>query len=68
MLILRDLLSRFSQLKSANCREQLRVEIAIIVVIKIVLLWLIWWLCFSHPVSKETRQQAVTQILLTPSK
>jgi hypothetical protein len=46
----------------------LGIEIGSILVLKIFLLWAIWWVCFSHPVAKETIQQTVTKILLSPSK
>lgn len=68
MLVIKDFFSKFSQLKRIHHGEKLGVEIAIIMVIKIVLLWLIWWLCFSQPINKEVRQHAVTKILLTPSR
>ena len=58
----------FLKLRSFICSRELSIEIGLILIFKIFLLWAIWWVCFSHPISKETRQQAVTQILLTPSK
>jgi hypothetical protein len=58
----------FLKLSSFIRSRGLGFEICLIIALKIFLLWAIWWACFSHPISKETRQQAVTQILLTPLK
>lgn len=58
----------FLKLTSFIRSKGLGFEISLILALKIFLLWAIWWACFSHPIAKETRQQAVTQILLTPSK
>jgi len=58
----------FLKLTSFIRSKGLGFEISLILAIKIFLLWAIWWICFSHPIAKESRQHAVTQILLTPLK
>ena len=58
---------RLRQLKSSNKSGQLAIEIAIILIIKVMLLWLIWAMFFSHPIAKDARQSAVTRIILNHS-
>ena len=52
------------QLKRADQSKRLAVEITIILLVKLMLLWLIWAMFFSHPIAKETRQSAVTRVIL----
>jgi hypothetical protein len=58
----------FIKISSFFQAKGLGFEIGVILIFKIILLWVIWWAFFSHPIAKESRQQAVTQTLLTPSK
>lgn len=43
-------------------------QIAAILLIKTVIIFVLWLLFFSHPISKNERQKAVTQIILNQSK
>ncbi|MFM9913424.1 MAG: cytochrome oxidase putative small subunit CydP [Methylophilaceae bacterium] len=43
---------------------RLALEISLALAIKLLLLWLLWMLFFSHPIAKNDRQQAVTRIIL----
>jgi hypothetical protein len=52
------------QLKDANKSRRLVIEITIILIVKVILLWLIWAIFFSHPIAKEARQSEVTRIIL----
>jgi len=52
------------QLKGANKSGRLAIEISIILIVKVILLWLIWGMFFSHPIAKEARQSAVTRLIL----
>lgn len=52
------------QLKGANKSWRLAIEISIILIVKVMLLWLIWAMFFSHPIAKEARQSAVTRLIL----
>lgn len=52
------------QLKGANKSGRLAIEISIILIVKVMLLWLIWAMFFSHPIAKEARQSAVTRLIL----
>jgi len=58
----------FLKLNNFFQSKGLAFEIGVILIFKILILWGIWWAFFSHPIAKESRQQAVTQTLLTPSK
>jgi len=64
MQIISRYFDRLRQLKSSNKSGQLAIEIAIILIIKVMLLWLIWAMFFSHPIAKDARQSAVTRIIL----
>jgi hypothetical protein len=55
------------RLKASRKSGRLAIEISIILVIKIFLLWLLWALCFSHPIAKDARQLAVTRMILNHS-
>jgi len=55
------------RLKKSRKSGRLGIEISIILTIKIILLWLIWALCFSHPIAKDARQLAVTRMILSHS-
>lgn len=52
------------QLKSADKSRQLAIEITIILLVKVILLWLIWAMFFSHPIAKEVRQSEITRMIL----
>lgn len=43
---------------------RLGVEIALILMVKVILLWLIWSAYFSHPIAKDARQAATTRLIL----
>ncbi len=58
------IINHFKALKANHKKKRLAVEIGLVLVIKVLLLWLIWLLFFSHPIAKEARQQAVTRIML----
>jgi hypothetical protein len=55
------------RLKEARKSSQFAIEITLILVIKIILLGLLWALCFSHPIAKDARQLAVTRMILNHS-
>jgi len=55
------------RLKESNQTGRFAFEISIILIIKILLLWLLWALCFSQPIAKDARQLAVTRIILNHS-
>ena len=63
MLITRCL-KHLKDLKAEGKFGRLAIEITLILVVKALLLWLIWALCFSHPIPKDARQNAVTGIIL----
>ncbi|MEQ1602184.1 MAG: cytochrome oxidase putative small subunit CydP [Methylophilaceae bacterium] len=44
------------------------IEIAVILIVKILLLWFIWTAFFSHPIPKDARQNATTRMILNQSK
>ena len=54
-------------LKNTKKPLRLAVEITLVLVIKVILLWLLWALCFSQPVAKDARQSAVTRMILNQS-
>lgn len=64
MQMLSKYFEHIRQLKSADKSGRLVIEIAIILIIKVMLLWLIWVMFFSHPIAKEARQSEVTRIIL----
>jgi len=55
------------RLKESNKSARFTFEISIILIIKVLLLWLLWALCFSNPIAEDSRQLAVTRILLNQS-
>ncbi|MGB4813123.1 MAG: cytochrome oxidase putative small subunit CydP [Methylophilaceae bacterium] len=57
--------NRIKHLKQKQKNGRLVVEVTIIIVVKIALLWLLWALCFSHPIAKDARQLAVTRMILS---
>ncbi len=59
--------NHFKRLKESEKFGRLAIEITIILVIKIILLWLLWSLFFSHPIAKDARQLAVTRMILSHS-
>lgn len=58
---------RLKRLKEARKSGQLAFEIIIILIVKIGLLWLLWAVCFSHPIAKDARQLSVTRMILNHS-
>jgi hypothetical protein len=64
MQILSKYFEHLRQLKGANRPGRLAIEITLILIIKVMLLWLIWVMFFSHPIAKEARQSEVTRIIL----
>jgi hypothetical protein len=65
--MLTQYLNHFKHLRDSKQLNRLGIEIAVILVVKVFLLYLLWALCFSNPIAKETRQLAVTRILLHSS-
>jgi hypothetical protein len=61
-------ISHLSSLKAHRRYSRLAIEITVILLTKVVLLYLLWWACFSHPIAKQDRQQAVTRIIMSTSK
>lgn len=57
-------LTRVKSLWAKRQYNRLTIEITCILMVKLALLWLLWSLCFSHPVKKVDRQEAVTKIIL----
>jgi hypothetical protein len=57
----------FKRLKESRKSGRLALELSIILIIKILLLCLLWALCFSHPIAKDARQLAVTRMILNHS-
>jgi len=64
MQIISKYFNHLRQLKGANKSGRLAIEISIILIVKVMLLWLIWAMFFSHPLAKEARQSAVTRLIL----
>jgi len=64
MQILSKYFEHLRQLKDSNKSGRLTFEITMILIVKVMLLWLIWAMFFSHPVVKEARQSAVTRLIL----
>lgn len=58
------IINHFKVLKANHKNKRLAIEISVVLMVKILLLWLIWMLFFSHPIAKEARQEAVTRIIL----
>jgi hypothetical protein len=56
--------NRLRRFKESRKSGRLAMEISIILILKILLLWALWMLFFSHPIAKEVRQQAVTRMIL----
>ena len=63
-MLIKRCLKHLKDLKAEGKFGRLTIEIALILVVKALLLWLIWALCFSHPIPKSARQNAVTSIIL----
>jgi hypothetical protein len=64
MQILSNYFEHLRQLRGANKSGRLVIEITIILIVKVLLLWLIWAMFFSHPIPKQARQSEVTRIIL----
>lgn len=61
-------ISHLSSLKVNRQYSRLAIEITVILIAKVFLLYLLWWVCFSHPIAKQDRQAAVTRIIMNTSK
>jgi hypothetical protein len=61
-------ISHLSSLKANRQYSRLAIEITVILIAKVILLYLLWWACFSHPIAKQDRQAAVTRIIMNTSK
>ncbi|MGZ8252531.1 MAG: cytochrome oxidase putative small subunit CydP [Methylophilaceae bacterium] len=57
-------LARLRNLRATGRFGRLAIEITVILILKMLLLWLLWAICFSNPVPKESRQTAVTNLIL----
>jgi hypothetical protein len=60
-------LQHIKRLQKSSNSGRLALEISLILIIKFFLLWLLWSLCFSHPIARDARQLAVTRVLLNQS-
>jgi hypothetical protein len=56
--------NRIKLFKKNHKYSQLTIEITLIIIVKVALLWFLWLQCFSHPISKDARQLAVTRVIL----
>ncbi len=56
------------RLRDSNKNGRLAFEITVILIVKVILLWTIWALFFSNPVAKDSRQAAVTKIILNQTQ
>jgi len=65
--MMKQLYSRMTRLKKDQKYGRLALEISLILIIKIMLLWLLWALCFSNPIPKDDRESAVTRMILNHS-
>jgi hypothetical protein len=61
---LRHYFEYLGELKKQQRFSRLTLEICIILAVKVLLLWLLWWASFSNPIPKQVRQEAVTEIIL----
>jgi hypothetical protein len=60
-------INHLKSLKKSRKSGQLHIEVTVVLLIKFALLWLLWALCFSHPIAKDARQLAVTRMILNQS-
>ncbi len=51
-------------MKAIPKKNQLRIEIALVIAIKLILLTLLWYICFSHPIADKLNANAVSDHLL----
>ncbi len=61
-------INHLKRLKGGNKNGRLAFEITVILVVKVILLWTIWALFFSNPVAKDSRQAAVTKLILNKTQ
>ncbi|MDO9281738.1 MAG: hypothetical protein Q7T88_05095 [Methylotenera sp.] len=61
-------INHIKRLRSDSKNGRLALEITVILIVKVILLWAIWTLFFSHPVAKDSRQAAVTKIILNKTQ
>jgi len=53
-------------LRTFFTKNPYRKEISLVIAAKLIGLFLLWWLCFSHPMDKQLTSQQVAQHLLAP--
>lgn len=64
-MVLKQYFMYLKSLLNSGRMNRLAIEISIILILKIVAIWLLWYFCFSNPpIAKTDRQQAVTRIIL----
>jgi hypothetical protein len=61
-------INHLKRLRGSNKNGRLAFEITVILIVKVILSWAIWALFFSHPVAKDSRQAAVTKIILNKTQ
>ena len=59
-MTIKSVLSYFKNLRTIN-PSKFSKEITVIIVIKLALIYTLWSLCFSHPLPKATRPQAISE-------
>ena len=47
-----------------SSKPNLMIEITMLLIVKSILIFLIWWLFFSHPPSKTLRQDHIIELIL----
>ena len=45
--------------------DKFKVEIVLLLIVKIILLYVLWSAFFSHPIQKSYRQESVTKVILS---
>ncbi len=54
----------FSKLQAVRTKPNLRIDIIIILIVKVCLLWLLWFCCFSDPIEKDQRLNLVNKTIM----
>jgi hypothetical protein len=49
-------------MKIKTSRPKLRKEITVCLIVKIILLTVLWWVCYRHPFTEQYSAQKVAQI------
>jgi hypothetical protein len=52
------------QTKKRLSKLNLRRDIVIVLIVKVVLLWLLWYACFSDPIAKDQRLELITKSIM----